>query len=229
MALGFIGISFMLDHLHDLLNRRQQTITPPFVLDSPEKCLLGRKHWVGHPWQDFTYKYNADGFRTEYYDSGIVAVGDSFTEHWGGPITEQWTKHTGKDVINLGVDGAGNDAIADIVYWAVNKFKPKTVIVMYSYFHRYNGSKEFMADSTDDYVNCLRFMKAVDKIRTSCNGIKLVETCIPDDLYLEQEVKIIEHLIPNRVTYEQIDTARDGAHFGPNTVKDIGSKIGKYL
>ena len=86
-----------------------------------------------------------------------------------------------------------------------------------------------MADSTDDYVNCLRFMKAVDKIRTLCNSVKLIETCIPDDLYLEQEVKIIEHLIPNRVTYEQTDTARDGAHFGPATVKDVGSKIGKYL
>ena len=100
---------------------------------------------------------------------------------------------------------------------------------MYSYFHRYNGPKEFMADSTDDYVNCLRFMKAVDKIRTLCNGIKLIETCIPDDLYLEQEVKIIDHLIPNRIKYEQTDTARDGAHFGPDTVKAIGNQISKAL
>ena len=52
--------------------------------------------------------------------------------------------------------------------------------LMYSYFHRYNGPKEFMADSTDDYTNCLRFMKAVDKIRTLCSSTKLIETCIPD-------------------------------------------------
>ena len=229
MALGTSDCIFMLDHIHDLIARRNTTINPPFVLDSPDKCLLGRKHWVNHEWQNFDYKYNQDGFRTEYYNSGIVAVGDSFTEQWGGPVTEQWSKHTGKDVINLGVDGAGNDAIADIVYWAMTKFKPHTVIVMYSYFHRYNGPKEFMADSTDDYTNCLRFMKAVDKIRTLCSSTKLIETCIPDDLYLEQEVKIIDHLIPNRIKYEQVDTARDGAHFGPNTVKSIGKEIAKYL
>lgn len=227
--MGYTRFINMLDHILDLKDRRNKTITPPFVLDSPSKCLLGVKHWNQHQWQNFDYKYNSDGFRTTYYDSGIIAVGDSFTEQWGGPETEQWTKHTGKDIINLGVDGAGNDTIADIVAWGVEKFKPTTVIVMYSYFHRYNGTKQFMADCADDYVNCLRFIKAVNKIRTHCNNIKLIETCIPDDLYLAEEVEIIEQLIPDRITYEQIDTARDGAHFGPNTVKDIGSKIGKYL
>ena len=46
---------------------------------------------------------------------------------------------------------------------------------------------------------------------------------------MTQEVKIIDHLIPNRIKYEQVDTARDGAHFGPNTVKSVGKEIAKYL
>jgi len=224
-----------LNHIKDLVARQNSTITPPFVLDSPEKCLLGVKHWNQHEWQNFDYKYNSDGFRTTYYDSGIVAIGDSFTEGWGAPIEQQFTKHIGKDVINLGVDGAGNDAIADIVNWSVNKFNPHTVIVMYSYFHRYNGEKQFQADCTNDYQNALRFIKAVNSIRETCDRhhslnakVKLIETCIPDDLYLEDEIDIIDNIIPNRVRYEQIDTARDGAHFGPNTVKLIGEELAKY-
>jgi hypothetical protein len=220
-----------LDHIKDLTARQNSTITPPFVLDSPEKCLLGVKHWNQHEWQNFDYRYNSDGFRTEYNlpRANIIAVGDSFTEHWGGPVNEQYSKHIKEDVINLGVDGAGNDTIADIVKWSVNKFQPKTIIVMYSYFHRYNGDKEFMADCTDDYKNCLRFLKAVSDVRTACSNIKLIESCIPDDLYLEEEVDIIDHIIPNRIKYEQVDTGRDGAHFGPKTVRTLGSEINKYI
>ena len=50
-----------LDHIKDLTARQNSTITPPFVLDSPEKCLLGIKHWNQHEWQNFDYRYNSDG------------------------------------------------------------------------------------------------------------------------------------------------------------------------
>lgn len=240
--------------LNNDLNIRRKTsykstgftgIPEGFILDSPSRSELGAEGWKNHMWQNFSYTYNEDGFRTTfpYSNSGIIAIGDSFTEHHGGPEEEQWTQHIHGpgtktpmdaivmvpkiDVINLGMDGAGNDTIADIVEWGVNKFKPHTVLIMFSFLHRWNDNGELKADDTNDERCRERMLFNFNRIVEYTKGLKLIYSFIPDRLVSNNEW-INEHF-PDRIKYRQTDYARDGVHFGYDTVRSIGDLFSRAL
>ena len=244
--------------LNEELNIRKNTSYSPklgdiYPLDSPAQCRLGAKWWANHIWQNFDYTYNSDGFRQTgpYPDADIIAVGDSFTEHHGGPEWEAWPKHIGKPVINLGQDGAGNDTIADIVEWGVNKFKPKTVLVMFSYLHRYHWNGEFRADDVDHRRGQDRMLHSFNRILECTKGLNFHYCFIPDKLMIrgvgsnkwkEEDIQWLDNNFPDRLQLfplydpkyndESIfewDYARDAHHFGPNTVRRFGAEFSKLV
>tara|TARA_B110000881_G_C18488577_1_gene470509 strand:- start:330 stop:1049 length:720 start_codon:yes stop_codon:yes gene_type:complete len=125
-----------------------------YGLDSPTK--ISPKNPAGrfeeYPVQDFDYQFNSWGFRGPEYDQFIgtpvnICVGDSFTVNLGGPIEHSWSsqlqEYFNKPTLNLGMDGAGNDAIRIVYDRAIKMFDVQHAFVMYSYFHRRLVDNEF--------------------------------------------------------------------------------------
>lgn len=136
-------------------------------LDNPESCVKGRDWWYDYPVQDFDYKYNSWGFRGPEYSVFVgspvnICLGDSFTVNLGGPVEHSWCSILSKNfdipTLNLGMDGAGNDAIKLVYDRACEIFDVQNTFVMYSYFHRRMKNNTFNAeelnlDSNIDYFN----------------------------------------------------------------------------
>ena len=247
--------------LNEELNIRKNTSYSPKLgdkhpLDSPAQCHLGAKWWANHVWQNFDYTYNEDGFRQTgpYPNADIIATGDSFTEHHGGPEWEAWPKHVSKPVINLGMDAAGNDTIADIVEWGINKFSPKTVLVMFSYLHRWSDNGKFRADDVDHKRGQERTLHNFNRILEYTKGLNFIYCFIPDKLmirgdgrlgpgatekYTREDIQWLDNNFPDRLQLFPLytddgsmfewDYARDAHHFGPDTVRRIGAKFSKLV
>jgi len=108
--------------------------------------------FANYPVQNFDYQFNSWGFRGSEYDKFIgkpvnICLGDSFTVNVGGPIEHSWTsrlqEYLNLPTLNLGMDGAGNDAIRLVYDRAIKLFDVQQVFVMYSHFHRRLHNKEF--------------------------------------------------------------------------------------
>ena len=96
---------------------RNRSFSPPFKLDSPERCLLGKEYWNAYSEQSYTYNFNSWGFRDcdleQYRKENTkikinVCIGDSFTMNIGGPAEHSWphllSKKLPTPVINMGID-----------------------------------------------------------------------------------------------------------------------------
>jgi hypothetical protein len=111
-------------------------------MDSLEYC-LNKEHFKSYP-KKITYNYNQRGFRdAEWPDdlSDVIwCVGDSFTTGIGQPFEETWPclleKKIGKICLNLGEDGCSNDTIALRAQEIHRLYKPKIILVMWSYLWR---------------------------------------------------------------------------------------------
>lgn len=136
--------------------------------DCPENCNLGPTWWHNYPYQDFNYQFNSWGFRGPDYNKYIgrkvnLCLGDSFTVNVGGPIEHSWASQLAKrfdiPTLNLGMDGAGNDAIRLVYDRACKIFDVQNTFVMYSFLHRIMNSKifEFAVLSESDTVK--KFMQ----------------------------------------------------------------------
>ena len=111
-----------------------------FGMDRPNS-----KSWYNYPVQDFEYTFNSWGFRGPEYEDYIgkpviVCLGDSFTVNLGGPVEHSWPSLLAKNfttpVLNLAINGAGNDAIKIVYNRACKIFDVIDCFVLYSYLHR---------------------------------------------------------------------------------------------
>jgi hypothetical protein len=124
-------------------------------MDHPDECVWTSKKWYAYPIQDFDYKFNSWGFRgpecTQYIGKPVnICLGDSFTVNVGGPIEYSWcsqlAEHFDIPTLNLGMDGAGNDAIRLVYDRACDLFDVQNTFVMYSFLHRRLIDGEFERD-----------------------------------------------------------------------------------
>lgn len=123
-------------------------------LDHPKcKFYVSTAQWKSYPVQDFDYKYNSWGFRGPEYKEFIgkpvnICLGDSFTANLGGPLEHSWCSQLAEKfdipTLNLGMDGAGNDAIRLVYDRACKLFDVQNTFVMYSFLHRRLQDKEFI-------------------------------------------------------------------------------------
>ena len=160
--------------------------------------------WENYPVQDFNYEFNEWGFRGPDYDEYIhqpvnICLGDSFTVNHGGPIEHSWASQLDKlldlPTINLGMNGAGNDAIRVVYDRACKIFDVQETFVMYSYFHRrmidkrfyhYGGNTPFREPPpATDYENQVHF--------TENMIVEAHEAFIPNWNWTMEEMHVIDN------------------------------------
>ena len=133
-------------------------------MDTPGNNILAMsvEDFHDYPIQDFDYQFNSWGFRGPEYKQYIsnpvnICLGDSFTVNIGGPIEHSWcsklAEHFDIPTINLGMDGAGNDAIKLVYNRACKLFDVQNTFVMYSFLHRRLINGEFRQEVYKDNEN----------------------------------------------------------------------------
>ena len=137
-------------------------------MDHPDRSERTTKEWHAYPVQDFDYKFNSWGFRgpeyTEYMGKPVnICLGDSFTVNVGGPIEHSWCSQLALNfdipTLNLGMDGAGNDAIRLVYDRACKIFDVQNTFVMYSYLHRRLQDRTFHSQVLDENKNFQYFLQ----------------------------------------------------------------------
>ena len=137
-------------------------------IDTPGKNTRSSRDFHEYPIQDFDYQFNSWGFRGPEYDQYVgqavnICLGDSFTVNVGGPVEHSWfsqlAEHFDIPTVNLGMDGAGNDAIKLVYNRACEVFDVQDTFVMYSYLHRRLINNEFRQEIGSDTENFEYFLE----------------------------------------------------------------------
>ena len=206
-------------------------------IDSLELC-PNKKHFKNYP-KEITYQYNSRGFRDREWPEDlsdvIWCVGDSFTVGIGQPQDETWPrvleKRTGKRCLNLGEDGCSNDTMVLRAQEICRLYKPKLIVVMWSYFSRRRiNDKDIRFDRNDfgaqeDLINFTKNFKIVDSLPTNIIHLLIPNACINLDECLRQQLDYIfiqsdllnDQQIKDILTFSQLDYSRDYHHFDIKT------------
>jgi hypothetical protein len=124
-------------------------------IDSFEHC-LDKQHFkqYSHP---ITYNYNSRGFRDQEWPTAhddlknsIWCVGDSFTVGVGSPYHHVWPqqleKYSGRQTVNISMDGASNDWILRKTLRILEEIEPVAIVLQWSYITRSELDDESLSD-----------------------------------------------------------------------------------
>jgi len=111
-------------------------------LDSMDHC-FDKSHYTNYP-DEIDYTFNEIGYRCRpvdrYQGDEILAIGDSFTLGLGVNQKDCWSSQLeyllDYPVLNFSLNGASNDWMARKIKNLLTIFKPKCIIVHYSFSHR---------------------------------------------------------------------------------------------
>tara|TARA_B100001093_G_C26715162_1_gene965305 strand:+ start:282 stop:1121 length:840 start_codon:yes stop_codon:yes gene_type:complete len=166
-------------------------------IDHPNKSLRSTKDFLDYPIQDFDYQFNSWGFRGPEYEQYIgqsvnICLGSSFTVNLGGPIDHSWCSQLAKNLkiptINLGMNGASNDAMKLVYSRACELFDVQDTFVMYADFYRCLNNNVFTLNVVPDEELFEYFLK--QRIPNS------YECGLPSINYNQKEIDILnEHNI----------------------------------
>lgn len=173
-------------------------------VDSPERCLAGLKWFESYPYQDYDYKFNSWGFRGPEYDQYIgkpvnICLGDSYTTNLGGPLEHSWPSILQEkyDIpcVNLGLNGAGNDAIRLIYERACKIFDVKKTFIQYSLIHRRLENGVLMHKHAYMYTNIHPFETKDNIIHFQQNFVKgAYYNFLPPWFYQDDELEFINSI-----------------------------------
>lgn len=209
-------------------------------MDSAEQC-SDRQLFAQYP--AVSYHFNEIGFRTHsvkcFDPRAILVLGDSFTlglgvncEHRYSDIIEQQLEH---QVLNFSLNGASNDWIARKLQQLLAHFDPRAIIIHYTFSHRRERPNSDWFD--DERTECEPFYSSEQNLENWRKNFAQIQS-------LTQGNRVVHSFIPNwhdhTVNYnafgpdvlppvEQLDLARDGFHYGPQTHQLIAKKITSLL
>jgi hypothetical protein len=227
----------------------QQHINIPFYsnmttdylgIDSKEHC-LDRKWFEQHT--PVNYCFNEVGFRThsvERFDpEAVLVLGDSFTLGLGvasnvrfSDIIEQQLSH---QVLNFSLNGASNDWIARKLQQLLTVFRPRAIVLHYTFSHRRERPRTDWFD--DERTECEPFYSSLENFNNWRSNFETICT-------LAKDIKLVHSFIINwhdqPVDYQQfgnnviaplrqIDFARDRFHYGPSTHLALAQSITNLL
>ena len=208
-------------------------------IDSLEEC-HDRKHFLNYS-KKISYRYNSRGFRDHEWPQDlsevIWCVGDSFTVGLGQPFEETWPqlleKKLGRRCLNVGEDGCSNDTLSMRIQEISRLYKPKHIIVMWSYLSRrrvnnvnvHHDKKSF--GFKEDVTNFVKNYAIVNQLPNIVNLIVPNATTRPDTLnkFLKKLLNKEKNNYPKLLNFQVIDLARDGLHFDVNTSTNITKLI----
>jgi len=218
-------------------------------MDCLELC-ANKEHFLNYS-KKITYEYNSKGFRDKEWPEDlsdvIWCVGDSFTVGVGQPFEEIWPqlleKKTGKRCLNVGEDGCSNDTMALRAQEIFKLYKPKLIIVMWSYFSRRRiNDQNVQYDKNnfgfkEDSINFVKHFKIVDSLSTN-----IVHLLIPGALidfnnyfkkifyeYVTRYNTLSKEQAKKILIYNQLDRARDYHHFDIKTSEYVCDLIIKKI
>jgi len=164
--------------------------------DHPENSLRTTDEWYNYPIQDFDYQFNSWGFRGPEYNEHVgqpvnICLGDSFTVNLGGPVEHSWcsqlAEHFDIPTLNLGMDGAGNDAIQLVYKRACELFDVQNTFVMYSFLHRRLVDGEFKHHTYTSYEEDLEYF-------SEHRITDVIEAALPNRFYGTNEKNLLNSL-----------------------------------
>jgi hypothetical protein len=229
-----------LTFLQSLCISRYANITcDEFGTDTLKTC-YNKHHFKSYP-HKITYQFNEIGFReksiSEFRGDEILAIGDSGVLGIGLPAHFAWpavvSNKLNYPVLNFGLAGASNDWMVrktkDLLQW----FKPKAIVVYYTFSHRRERPNH---DWSDDQ-------------RTECEALYSDEEDYQNwkqafDYFSSLPVPVVHgfgynwHPHPVDVSglgltvpppINVIDRARDGFHYGIATSQSVAEKITSLL
>ena len=111
-------------------------------IDTLEKC-HDKQRFLQYP-DKIEYRYNSRGFRDAEWpnnlQSAIWCIGDSFTAGIGTTYEHTWPQKlstiTGRRIVNVSMDGASNNWIAQRVLEISQHINPENIVIMWSYVER---------------------------------------------------------------------------------------------
>ena len=204
-------------------------------IDSLTRC-RNVEHFKNYK-KSISYVYNSNGFRDVDWPSdtsdSIWCLGDSFTVGIGQPFKETWPKQlekvTGKKCINVGEDGCSNDILAERAKKIYQKYKPKLIIIMWSYFHRrknlHYDKKDF--GMIEDFKNFIKNYKSTQKIQSKIVHLLIPNAMIGNKKHLNYFIK--KNNLIDVLVFEQLDYGRDYHHFDIKTSRHICKLIKKKI
>lgn len=202
--------------------------------DDPKFC-LNKEHFYNYK-KKIIYHYNSKGFRDREWPNDVSdviwCVGDSFTVGIGQPFVETWPqlleKKTGKRCINVGVESCSNDTMCLRIKEIYRLYKPKLIVVMWSYLsrRRLNG-EDVQLDKNDfgdvnDYNNFKKNFNITLKIPTN-----VIHTIVPN-AYMGASIDISKNF-KNIINFKQLDYARDYHHFDVKTSEHLVNLLTKKI
>jgi hypothetical protein len=221
-----------------------QTVTIPyyanrvcntFGLDSLEHC-LDKTHYKSYP-DNIVYKFNSMGYRTDETFRGdeILAIGDSFTLGLGVNVEDTWPAQLSKllnyPVLNFSLNGASNDWIARRSTELLDFFKPKALVVHYTFSHR--RERPFLDWHDDERTECEPIYTDEQNLTNWRENFEKIN---------KLEVPVVHSFIPNWHTSlvcdsgtnvlmptMQVDYARDRFHYGPTTHSQLAEQIADII
>jgi len=209
--------------------RNQKITLNELGTDSLTEC--GNKdHFLNYK-KKITYKFNEYGYRDDEWPSDlsdvIWCVGDSATMGVGQPFEETWPqilqKKISKRCLNISSGGCSNDTMRVRAQFIHENFKPKTMIIMWSFISRRRiEDKDMQYDKKDFGVksNILNFLRNFEKVNKL--PIKIIHSIIPNELNELSNDDRIKYLIDKKtkksiVYFQILDYARDHHHFDIKT------------
>lgn len=208
---------------------RQRVQIPEYVnlecntigLDSLEHC-FDKKHFKQY--EPVSYRFNELGYRhrsrDQYQGNEILVIGDSFTLGLGVNQADTWPEQLSRlldyPVLNFSLNGASNDWIARKTSVLLEYFQPRCVIVHYSFSHRRELDRSDWTDSErtlceanhSNEENLQNWQKNKEILSQACQDIPLIHSAITN----WHPEPVSDVMVP-----QQIDLARDGFHYGPQT------------
>ena len=176
------------------------------------------------------YNYNSRGFRDKEWpdklDNVVWCIGDSFTTGVGQPQNETWPavleSKTDIRTINLGEDGCSNDTICLRAVEVYQKYKPKNIVIMWSYLHRRRENGKNVHHSKISFGD----QEDIDNFKTNFDKANALNTNIINLIIPTSQSKHVQNKMLN---YQVLDYARDQYHFGPMTSQAVGSLVQQHL
>jgi hypothetical protein len=171
-------------------SRINQTLSE-YGLDTLKES-IDKQHFKSYPYT-VNYQYNSRGFRdAEWPDNlkdAVWCIGDSFTTGMGNSFEHIWPQvlqhRTQRRTINVSLDGASNNWIAESAASIIQEVGPKNIVIFWTFFHRRQVGdsltsaedrqvREFQTTYAEDFENSYSLITGLD-----CQNTNVIHAMIP--------------------------------------------------